>query len=254
MKVEDLPHQMRVAGELALVVAPGRPMQCLRCSGAGHVRRECKVPRCSRCRRFGHGDAECVRSYAAVTVSAEAEDASEHIMDVTEAEDAAEGCGDQVAENLNCTSATSVDESTPAPVDTRPGSAAVSTETADNAVTDAGCEVAGASTHASEQGQVFDGASCSVGFDMKIDGNTCNASRVSWPSGAVPAIKRPLEEPVKTGDKNSASSVEEPPAKTPTGRRTSMRARAGGTTHIKVVNNSILLCSETGWSAGPGDV
>ncbi|XP_075726263.1 uncharacterized protein LOC119184696 [Rhipicephalus microplus] len=46
---------------------------------------------------------------------------------------------------------------------------------------------------------------------MKIDGNTCNASCVSWPTGAVPAIKRPLEEPVKTGDKNSASSVEEPP-------------------------------------------
>nr|XP_037284765.1 uncharacterized protein LOC119177109 [Rhipicephalus microplus] len=67
MKVEDLPHQIRFAGELALVVAPGRPMQCLRCSGTGHVRRECKVPRCSRCRRFGHGDAACVRSYAAHT-------------------------------------------------------------------------------------------------------------------------------------------------------------------------------------------
>ncbi|KAH8026072.1 hypothetical protein HPB51_015421 [Rhipicephalus microplus] len=116
-------------------------MQCLRCSGTGHVRRECKVPRCSRCRRFGHGDSECVRSYAAVTASAEAEEASEHFMDVTEAEDMAEGCGDQVAANWNCTSATSVDESTPAAVDTRPGSAVVSTETADNAVTDAGSEV-----------------------------------------------------------------------------------------------------------------
>lgn len=29
--LEDLPHQIRVAGELALLVAPGRPMQCLRC-------------------------------------------------------------------------------------------------------------------------------------------------------------------------------------------------------------------------------
>ncbi|XP_075740613.1 uncharacterized protein LOC142786821 [Rhipicephalus microplus] len=56
VKVEDLPHQIRVAGELALVVAPGRPMQCLRCQGTGHVRRECKVPRCSRCRRFGHSE------------------------------------------------------------------------------------------------------------------------------------------------------------------------------------------------------
>ncbi|KAH7944721.1 hypothetical protein HPB51_002956 [Rhipicephalus microplus] len=218
------------------------------------MRRECKVPRCSRCRRFGHGDAECVCSYAAVTASVEVEDASEHIMDVTEAEDAAEGCGDQVAENLNCTFATSVDESTMAPVDTRPGSAAVSIETADNAVTDAGCEVAGASSQASEQGQVVDGASCSVGFDMNIDGNACKASCVSWPSGAVQAIKRPLEEPVKTRDKNSASSVEEPPEKTPTCRRTSMRARAGGSTDKKAVNNSILLCSETGRSAGSGSV
>ncbi|KAH8036492.1 hypothetical protein HPB51_000716 [Rhipicephalus microplus] len=116
-------------------------MQCLRCSGTGHVRRECKVPRWSRCRRFGHADAECVRSHAAVTASAEVEEALEHIMDVTEAEDAAEGCGYQVTANWNCTSATSVDESTPAPVDTRPGSAAVLTETADNAVTDAGSEV-----------------------------------------------------------------------------------------------------------------
>ncbi|KAH8038168.1 hypothetical protein HPB51_024463 [Rhipicephalus microplus] len=224
-------------------------MQCLRCSGTGHVRRQCKVPRCSRCRRFGHGDAEGVHSYAAA--STEAEDALEHVMGMTEAEDAAEGCGDQVAANLNCTSATSIDESTPASVDTRPGSAAVSTETADNAVTDAGCEVTRASAHASEQGQVADGASCSVGFDKKIDGNTCNASCIFWLSGAVPAIKRPLEEPVKTGDKNSESSAENLPAKTPTGRRTSIKARAGGTTDKKAANKSILLCSETGRSAGP---
>ncbi|KAH8036000.1 hypothetical protein HPB51_016304 [Rhipicephalus microplus] len=193
-------------------------------------------------------------SYAAVTTSTEAEDASEHIMDVTEVEDAAEGFGDQVAANLNCTSATSVDESTLTPVDTRPGSAAVSPETADNTVTDAGCEVIRASTHVLEQGQVVDGASHGGSFDMKMDGNTCKASCVSWCSGAVQAIKRPLGEPVKTGEKNSARSVEEPPANMLTGRRTSIRTRAGGTMEKKAVNKSILLCSETGRSAGPGGV
>ncbi|XP_077528898.1 uncharacterized protein LOC144141209 [Haemaphysalis longicornis] len=97
--VEDLPHQIRVGGELALLVAPGRPMQCLRCKGTGHVRRECKVPRCSRCRRFGHADAQCVRTYANVTAPASGEDFAEHLMDVAEAEAAAQGTGNlQTAE------------------------------------------------------------------------------------------------------------------------------------------------------------
>ncbi|KAH8039495.1 hypothetical protein HPB51_007397 [Rhipicephalus microplus] len=162
----------------------------VRCRGAIY-----DVPRChvasvrSHCRCFGHGDAERVRSYASVTASTEAEDALEHIIDVIEAEDVAESCGYQVAGNLNCTSATSVDVVL-APVDTRPGSAAVSTETADNAVTDAACEVTGASAPASEQGQVVDSASCSVGVDMKMNGSTCNASYLSCSNGAVPAIKR----------------------------------------------------------------
>ncbi|XP_075723880.1 uncharacterized protein LOC142765959 [Rhipicephalus microplus] len=77
VKVEDLPHQIRMAGELALVVAPGRPMQCLRCQGTGHVRRECKVPRCSRCRRFGHSEDACMRTYASAVGSAEGEDTEE---------------------------------------------------------------------------------------------------------------------------------------------------------------------------------
>lgn len=93
VKLEELPHQIRVAGELALVVAPGRPIQCLRCNGQGHVRRECKVPRCAKCRRFGHGEAQCVPSYASVTGPADIEGASEHLMDVTEAEEAAQGAG-----------------------------------------------------------------------------------------------------------------------------------------------------------------
>ncbi|XP_077542042.1 uncharacterized protein LOC144154812 [Haemaphysalis longicornis] len=93
LKIDDLPHQIKVAGELALVVVPGRPMQCLRCNGKGHVRRECKVPRCSRCRRFGHVDTQCVPSYASVTGPADNEGTTEHLMDVVEAEEAAQGAG-----------------------------------------------------------------------------------------------------------------------------------------------------------------
>ncbi|KAH8032698.1 hypothetical protein HPB51_001382 [Rhipicephalus microplus] len=174
-------------------------------------------------------------------------------MDVTEAEDAAEGRGDQVTENLNCTSATSVDESTPAPVDTRPGSAAVSTETADNAVTDAGCEVARASAHASEQGQVVDGASCSVGFDMKIDANTCNASRVSWPSGAVSAIKRPLENLCRR-ETRTVQWRGRTTGKDADWQTHQHESKSWWHHRQKAVNNSILLCSETGQSYGPGGV
>lgn len=93
LKLEDLPHQVRVAGELALVVVPGRPMQCLRCQGSGHVRRDCKVPRCSICRRFGHEDAQCTRSYAAATGRGVSDYTEELLMDVTEAEEAAKGSG-----------------------------------------------------------------------------------------------------------------------------------------------------------------
>lgn len=111
LKLGDLPHQIRVAGELALVVAPGRPMQCLRCHGEGHVRRECKVPRCSRCRRFGHTDNHCERSYASVVGLAGTDAAAEYIMDAAEATEAAKGSGDLVPEK---TAAGATDETTAA--------------------------------------------------------------------------------------------------------------------------------------------
>lgn len=91
--MDALPHQLRVAGDLALVVVPGRAPLCLRCRGKGHIRRECRVPRCALCRRFGHEESQCVRTYATVTGPVENEDASEHLMDATESEDAADGAG-----------------------------------------------------------------------------------------------------------------------------------------------------------------
>lgn len=86
LKVYGLPHQLRVAGELALLLVPKRAPQCLRCGSTGHVRRECKVPRCTSCRRFGHEASERVRTYAKVTgPTPQGEIASEFIMDEADA-------------------------------------------------------------------------------------------------------------------------------------------------------------------------
>ncbi|XP_065281941.1 uncharacterized protein [Dermacentor albipictus] len=87
--IDDLPHQLRIAGEQALVVVPGRAPLCLRCHTSGHVRRECKVPRCSQCRRFGHDQSQCVKTYANVTGHMRGEDDSELLMDADESEEAA---------------------------------------------------------------------------------------------------------------------------------------------------------------------
>ncbi|KAM7296819.1 hypothetical protein ISCGN_021974 [Ixodes scapularis] len=92
--VDDLPHQLRIAGDLALVVVPGRAPLCLRCKGKGHIRRECRVPRCALCRRFGHDESQCVRTYASVTGPMGLDDNSEHLMDVADAEEAASGASD----------------------------------------------------------------------------------------------------------------------------------------------------------------
>ena len=71
--VEKLPHQVRIAGGMTLVVVPGRAPLCLRCYRTGHIRRECRVPKCSECRRFGHMAEQCVRTCAAVTGPGEGE-------------------------------------------------------------------------------------------------------------------------------------------------------------------------------------
>ncbi|XP_037579868.1 uncharacterized protein LOC119462610 [Dermacentor silvarum] len=89
IKVDDLPHQLRVAGDMALLVAPGRAPLCLRCHSKGHIRRECRVPRCTHCRRFGHEESECVKTYASVAGPVGGDDTAELVMDEADAEEAA---------------------------------------------------------------------------------------------------------------------------------------------------------------------
>ncbi|KAG0409906.1 hypothetical protein HPB47_012978 [Ixodes persulcatus] len=55
----------------------------------GHIRKECRVPRCESCRRFGHTKEECVRAYADVAHSVIEDDMAEHVMDQAETEEAA---------------------------------------------------------------------------------------------------------------------------------------------------------------------
>ncbi|KAG0422139.1 hypothetical protein HPB47_002011 [Ixodes persulcatus] len=51
---DRLPHQLRILNTNALVIVLGRTPMGLRCRKTGHVRRDCRVPLCDSCRRFGH--------------------------------------------------------------------------------------------------------------------------------------------------------------------------------------------------------
>ncbi|KAG0421894.1 hypothetical protein HPB47_002238, partial [Ixodes persulcatus] len=66
---ESVPHQLRLYGGTLLVVIPGRAAVCLRCRRTGHIRRDCRVPRCEECRAFGREASDCVRSYARAAAS-----------------------------------------------------------------------------------------------------------------------------------------------------------------------------------------
>ncbi|XP_037568314.2 uncharacterized protein LOC119449206 [Dermacentor silvarum] len=85
--LDDLPHQLPVGGELALVVVPGRAPRCLRCQQIGHIRKDCRVPRCNVCKRFGHTVENCSRTYAAAAMTTVSTKKSELTMDEAEAEE-----------------------------------------------------------------------------------------------------------------------------------------------------------------------
>ncbi|KAH6945357.1 hypothetical protein HPB50_008009 [Hyalomma asiaticum] len=72
LEVEGLPHQIRVDGKLALVVVLGRLI------------------------RFGHIEADCVRTCASATGPAKSEAVVENVMEVAETEEAAQGAGSRV--------------------------------------------------------------------------------------------------------------------------------------------------------------
>ncbi|XP_077549858.1 uncharacterized protein LOC144162974 [Haemaphysalis longicornis] len=201
IKLDDLPHQIRVAGELALVVVPGRPMQCLRCNGQGHVRRECKVPRCTQCRRFGHLAAQCVPSYASVMGRADPDASAEHLMDVAEAEEAAQGTGGSETPGTTATTPSEADaDAEEGDAEDSRGTLTSEEEGADKS--DERRSNAGASGEALVQGEE------TMDADMAVT--------------AAGSAKRPHgDEKDDAGD----AHIGEPPVKATQGRRLSLRPR-----------------------------
>ncbi|KAG0410637.1 hypothetical protein HPB47_012243 [Ixodes persulcatus] len=53
----------------------------------GHIRRDCRTPRCTHCHRFGHATEDCATTYASVARDRKDQEESEMFMDATEAEE-----------------------------------------------------------------------------------------------------------------------------------------------------------------------
>ncbi|KAH8009705.1 hypothetical protein HPB51_019016 [Rhipicephalus microplus] len=88
VSVDQLPHKVRIGSSTALVVVPEKPPLCLRCRSTGHMRRDCKAPRCSERHSFGHEQDECNRSYARAAGRRPETQHSELLMDEEESEQA----------------------------------------------------------------------------------------------------------------------------------------------------------------------
>ncbi|XP_070392804.1 uncharacterized protein [Dermacentor albipictus] len=208
IKVDDLPHQVRVAGELALVVVPGRPMQCLRCHGTGHVRRDCKVPRCSKCRRYGHADADCVRTYAAATGLGKTDEIAE-LMDVVEAEDAARGTDEAGKQTGPLDSLASTGG------DALAGDGSASQQPADDVPRSN--ETTGKDGENTPEPKVVEPKGPN---ELQPDKSGARTS-----TSVSAAAKRSHAQTSADGDQTATPGAEEPPAKAPQGRRSSFRPR-----------------------------
>ncbi|XP_075534086.1 uncharacterized protein LOC142567822 [Dermacentor variabilis] len=220
-------------------------MQCLRCRCTGHARRECKVPRCSKCRRYGHVDSDCVRTDAVATEPALQDKSTELLMDVDEAEEAAKGAEEvgKPAGMTNPSGLASGDTSTSSHGETHPDEkelpASGDTTKSSNGETHPEEKKLPASrAKASENGK-------SVPARRVVE--PANSSPNADPSGgravsvSAPA-KRPYGHTGNEGDKGAATSVEEPPAKTTQARRASLRQRPNVSSERRTGDAARLRC------------
>lgn len=205
LTIDDLPHQMRIAGIMALVVVPGRAPLCLRCSRTGHIRRECRVPRCSVCRRFGHEESQCVRTYANVAGPSKNEEiVNEHLMDEVDAEEIA--------------SASEPTMSPPSKNDS-----AVTTVKHDlEKVASETISTSGASTPAKDA-ETNNDASARKKTSVTTSQDEACAMDTTESSNAAAAAKRTHEESAGDDQHSSTPTASEPPVKTATVRRPTFR-------------------------------
>ena len=200
--VDDLRHQLRVAEDMALVVIPGRAPLCLRCRGIGHIRRDCRVPRCGVCRRYGHDDSQCVRSYASITGPSRTDEVSEHLMDAADAEEASRE--DDIVE-------------TPVtPLQLSSGAAQEGTSEGDKA------RVAPGTKAGNTAGEDDAKAASKSSAPAREVGP--GATDVEMTAAGGIASKRAREASDSTGNAGT-SGTGEPPTKTATGRRPTLRPR-----------------------------
>ncbi|KAH8036646.1 hypothetical protein HPB51_003239 [Rhipicephalus microplus] len=247
MKVDDLPHQVLVAGELALVVVPGRAMQCLRCHVTGHVRRDRRVPRCSKCRHYGHADADCVRTYASATGIPRADEHDE-LKDVVEAEETAMGT-EETRKQAGLSSGDALKRGPPAdrqpqadttgPTCTQPvgqGSPAVTEGDAGEG------DLPTPQGVASEvDGSTGTTGKASKGGDFKsLKDLQAEKSGVQAPISLAGASKRPHPPTSNDFPEETLAGVEEPSEKTPQVRRPTLRPRPTIPSDIAAATSSKL--------------
>ncbi|XP_065287210.2 uncharacterized protein [Dermacentor albipictus] len=202
---DDLPHQLRVAGIMALVVVPGRAPLCLRCNRTGHIRRECRVPRCSVCQRFGHEESQCVRTYANVAGPSRSEEVvNEHLMDEVNAEESASASRPSLAP---------LSKKDPAINSTKRDVGQVASE----AIPTSG------KTTSAKDAETSNDASTSKQPSVATSEDDSSVMDTTETSKAAAAAKRTHEESTCEEQNASTQSVGEPPVKTATGRRPTFR-------------------------------
>ncbi|XP_077542983.1 uncharacterized protein LOC144155434 [Haemaphysalis longicornis] len=209
LTVDDLPHQLRVGPDLALVAVPGRAPLCLRCRGTGHIRLECRVPRCAQCRRFGHEENQCVRTYGTVAGPTLREDISDHIMDEADAEETA-GTGDSRAAG----------EATPVVV--------TPTVTPTNQAESVEQKVEGASPEQRKSADkplddVIPTAANETAVSVPV--KPADSMEVDKSNGATATVKRTQKPNSKDGHNASEANGEEPPPKAAPSRRPSFKPK-----------------------------
>lgn len=212
VSLDDLPHQLKIAGGLALVVAPGRAPLCLRCQRTGHIRRECRVPKCGSSKRFGHDADNCVRTYATATGPGGCEANAELVMDEADAEAANEGAAPVSEASDGMAKSGSVRPASERPLTSTGTQPFNVTATTPKEATSSKDEVTVPPSKTTPTKEA----------------EAQQTNEVHMADASALAIKRPLEQDPVSSKGSSVSTFSEPPAKTvPQRRKPSLKPSPG---------------------------